>query len=229
MPHQLAPLPQCVPNGVPNVLPPRFTTLDLAQPGPRRGLCSLGGLLLCSLGSLLLLRGLLPGSSIGGSPGGLLLRSLGGFLPRGSEGSPLILAAGLLLRLAVVPAGYPLILATVQLLRLAVPAGLLLIPVAELLLRLPGISVGLLLILPAGLSPCRRIPAELPPVIPVRGTTDILQSCFVAGDVSQLSLVTVASPARIRPMPNDDAMGPSGGGLGPERTPRVGSIRGNCR
>jgi hypothetical protein len=192
-------------------------------------LCSLGGLLLCSLGSLLLLRGLLPGSSIGGSPGGLLLRSLGGFLPRGSEGSPLILAAGLLLRLAVVPAGYPLILATVQLLRLAVPAGLLLIPVADLLLRLPGISVGLLLILPAGLSPCRRIPAELPPVIPVRGTTDILQSCFVAGDVSQLSLVTVASPARIRPMPNDDAMGPSGGGLGPERTPRVGSIRGNCR
>jgi hypothetical protein len=113
----------------------------------------------------------LPGSSLGGSPGGLLLRSLGGLLPRSFEGFPLILAAGPLLRLAVVP-------------------------------------VGLLLILAAGLSLDRQVTAELPPVIPVRGTADMLQLRFVAGDMSQLSLVTVASPARIRPMPDDDATGP---------------------
>jgi hypothetical protein len=94
----------------------------------------------------------LPGSSLGGSPGGLLLRSLGGLLPRSFEGFPLILAAGLSLD--------------------------------------------------------RQVTAELPPVIPVRGTADMLQLRFVAGDMSQLSLVTVASPARIRPMPDDDATGP---------------------
>jgi hypothetical protein len=157
--------PQNVPNGVPSVLSPRLTAPDLAQPGPRRGL------LLCILHVLLLGCLDLPGSSLGGSPGGLLLRSLGGLLPRSSGSFPLILAVGPLLRLALVP-------------------------------------VGLLLILTAGLSLYRQVPAEWPPAIPVRGTADMFQLCLVAGDMLQLSLITVASPARTRPMPDDDAMGP---------------------
>jgi len=145
-----------------------------------------------------------------------LLCSRGGLLPVGGLGS-LGGSPGLLLRGSV---GGSLPRSS---------AGFLLILAAGLLLRLPGFSAGLLLILPAGLSLYRRrVQAELPPVIPAPGTADILQSCFVAGDVSQLSLVAVAGQARIRPMPDEDAMGSADGGLGPERTPRVGGIRADC-
>src|SRR5262245_40260962 len=186
MPHQLAPLSQDVPNGVPSVLPSRLATLDLAQRGPRRGSLPC---LPCGLGGLLPVGGL---GRLGGSPGLLLRGRLGGLLPRSSASFLLILAAGLLL-------------------------------------RFPGCSAGLFLILPAGLLLYRRrVQADLPPAIPMRGAADMLQLRFVAGDMLQLSLVTVAGPARTRPMPDDDAMGPPDGGLGPRRTPRVGRVRGDC-
>jgi hypothetical protein len=67
---------------------------------------------------------------------------------------------------------------------LFIPARLLLL-MASPLQRLLRIPAGLLLVLAAG--PFLRRPgvlAELPPLIPMRGTADMLQPLFVTADIS---------------------------------------------
>jgi hypothetical protein len=133
---------------------------------------------------------------------------------------------------------------------LLIAAGLLFVP-ALLLLCLPRIAAGLLfipaslLILPASLLPCfarisadlplipaagllRWISAELSPLIPMRGTADMLQPRFGTAHMSQLSLDAVAGPARLRPMTDNCPGGPPDRRLASGRAPSVGAVRSYC-
>jgi hypothetical protein len=108
---------------------------------------------------------------------------------------------------------------------LFIPARLLILP-AGLLLCFARITASLPLIPAAGLL--RRIPAELSPLIPMRGTADMLHPCFGAAHMSQLRPDAVASPARLRPMTDNCPGGPPDRRLAPGRAPRVGVVGSYC-
>jgi hypothetical protein len=194
---------------------------DLLLHGGRSGLCGgFGSLLLCS-------------------PEGFpLILSTGPFPRPIPTDLPRILAARLLLRLPGIPLGFPLILTTRPLLGLpGTPLGLLLILTTRPLLGLPDTPLGLPPILAAGPSLCRRrvVPAELPPNMRQSRlvAADVSQLRFVARDMPQLSPVTVAGPAHMGPahmgpMSDDCSTGSPDRGPGPERTSRLGGVRGDC-